>query len=144
MAEQNFANHTRLVPLFHFFALPVLGINFIWSLFRLRTLEFSFAGIFGVLLAAALILVALLSRLFALKVQDRVIRLEERLRCARLLPPDLQPRIEELDAAQMVSLRFASDAELPELTRRVLSEKLTNRKAIKQLIKVWRPDYHRA
>jgi hypothetical protein len=82
--------------------------------------------------------------MFALKVQDRVIRLEERLRCQRLLPADLQPRITEFAAGQLIALRFASDAELPALARKVLDEKLTERKAIKQLIKNWKPDYLRA
>ena len=144
MTEQNLANHVRFVPMFHFFALPVLGINLVWSLYRLRYLGLTFEGIFGVLLAAALVLVALNARLFALAVQDRVIRLEERLRGERLLPADLRPRILELTAGQLVALRFACDEELPALTRKVLDEKLQERKAIKQLIKKWRPDYQRA
>ena len=82
--------------------------------------------------------------MFALSVQDRVIRLEERLRCERLLPPDLQARIVELEPGQLISLRFASDAELPALARKVLDEKMKDRKAIKQLIKNWRADYLRA
>jgi hypothetical protein len=130
--------------MFHFFALPVLGINLVWSLFRLRNLGFTFEGIFGVLLAAALVVVGLNARLFALAVQDRVIRLEERLRCEQLLPADLRPRIGELTADQLVALRFACDGELPSLARKVLDEKLQERKAIKLLIKTWRPDYQRA
>jgi hypothetical protein len=144
MPEQNIANHAKFVPAFHFFAVPVLITNFVWSLFRLRTLGFSFAGIFGVLLAAALVVLVFLARLFALAVQDRVIRLEERLRYERVLPADLQSRSGELEISQIVSLRFASDAELPALMRKVLDEKLTNRKAIKQLVRNWKPDYLRA
>ena len=144
MTEQNFQNHTKFVPAFHLFAVPVLVINFGWSLYRLRTLGFSFAGIFGVLLAAALVVLVFAARLFALAVQDRVIRLEERLRYERVLPADLQARSGEFEIGQIVSLRFASDAELPALARKVLDEKLTERKAIKQLIKSWRPDYQRA
>jgi hypothetical protein len=144
MAEQNFANHAKFVPLFHFFAMPVFVLNFAWSLYRLKTLGISFEGIFGVLMAAALVVLFFSARLFALAVQDRVIRLEERLRFARLLPADLQPRIGEFTIGQIVSLRFASDAELPALARKVLDEKLTERKAIKQLIKNWKPDYQRA
>jgi hypothetical protein len=94
--------------------------------------------------AAALIMGFLSARMFALTVQDRVIRLEERLRYQRLLPADLQPRIGEFTVNQLVSLRFASDAELPALARRVLDEKMNERKAIKQLVKSWRPDYLRA
>jgi hypothetical protein len=77
-------------------------------------------------------------------VQDRVIRLEERLRYERVLPADLKARSGELNIGQIVSLRFASDAELPALAKKVLDEKLTERKAIKQLVKSWKPDYLRA
>jgi hypothetical protein len=118
--------------------------NLVWSFFRLKTLGFSFAGVFGVLLAAALVVLVFLARLFAMAVQDRVIRLEERGRYERVLPADLQARIGELETGQIVSLRFASDAELPVLTRKVLDEKLTQRKAIKRLVKNWKPDYVRA
>ena len=144
MAEQSFENHTKYVSAFHFFAVPVFIVNLVWSFFRLRTLGFSFAGVFGVFLAAALVVLVFLARLFALAVQDRVIRLEERLRYERVLPADLQARIGELETGQIVSLRFASDAELPGLTRKVLDEKLTQRKVIKRLVKNWKPDYLRA
>ena len=144
MAEQSLKNHGKLVPLFHFFVLPVLIINFISSLFRLWHLGISFQGIFGVFLAAALFLGALYGRLFALAVQDRLIRLEERLRYERVLQEELRWRADELTIDQIISLRFASDEELPALMRKVLDEKLTGRKAIKQLIKTWRPDYLRA
>jgi hypothetical protein len=144
MNEQNFANHTKFVPAYHFFAVPVFVANFVWSLFRLRALGFSFAGVFGVLLAAALVALVFAARVFALAVQDRVVRLEERLRYAQVLPAELLARTAELTTAQIVALRFASDAELPMLARKVLDEKLVERKAIKQLIKNWRPDYLRA
>ncbi len=144
MAEQNFASHVRFVPPFHFFAVPVLVINFFWSLYRLKQLGISFEGVFGVILAAALVVAILEVRLFALTVQDRVIRMEERLRYERILPEELRWRAEELTVGQFVSLRFASDEDLPQLMRKVLDEKLTGRKAIKQLIKNWRPDYLRA
>jgi len=146
MAEQNFANHTKFFPLFHFFVLPVLLVNLGIQVYRLKELwtTFTFRSIFNVLLALALIAGFLSARRFALAVQDRVIRLEERLRYQRLLPADLQPRIEEFSVAQLVSLRFASDAELPALARKVLDEKMQERKAIKQLVKNWKPDYLRA
>jgi hypothetical protein len=144
MTEQSFANHTKFVPAYHFFAVPVFVANFVWSLFRLRTLGFSFAGVFGVLVAAALVVLVFVARLFALAVQDRVVRLEEQLRYARLLPADLLARTAELTMGQVIALRFASDAELPALARKVLDEKLVKRKAIKQLIKIWKPDYLRA
>ncbi len=144
MEQQNFANHGRLVPSYHFFAIPVFIVNFVWSLFRLWKLGISFEGVFGVILAAAFVVLVLRARLFALAVQDRVIRLEERLRYERVLPADLQARCGELMIGQIVALRFASDAELPALARKVLDEKLTERKTIKQLVKNWKPDYLRA
>ncbi len=144
MAEQSFSNHTKYVPAFHFFVLPVLALNLIWSIYHLWKLHFSFEGIVGVLLALALALGFLFARLFALSVQDRVIRLEERLRLMRLLPDDLKPRINEFTVSQLVALRFACDEELPALARKVLAENLRSRKAIKQLVKTWRADYQRA
>jgi hypothetical protein len=144
MAEQTFANHGKYVPSYHFFAVPVFLINFFWSLFRLKNLGISFEGIFGAIFAAALVVLVFRARLFALAVQDRVIRLEERIRCERVLPADLQARINEFSVDQIVSLRFASDAELPGLARKVLDEKMNERKGIKQQIKNWKPDYLRA
>jgi hypothetical protein len=144
MAEQNFANHAKIVPAFHYFVIPAVTINLGWQIHRLRMGGYTWDGFESVLLAAALVVGFFCSRIFALKVQDRIIRLEERLRCERLLPADLQPRIGEFSAGQLVALRFASDAELPALARKVLDEKLVERKAIKQLIRNWKPDYHRA
>jgi len=144
MNEQNLKNHTKFVPAFHFFVLPILVINLGSSIYRIIRVGFSFASVFGVLLAVALLLLALFARLFALKVQDRVIRLEERLRYERVLPDELRRRADELTVNQFVSLRFASDAELPQLMRKVLDDKLDKRKTIKQLIKGWKPDYSRA
>jgi hypothetical protein len=144
MSEQTFENHRKTVPVFHFFATPIFLINFLWSLFRLKRLGISFEGIFGVILAAALVVLVFEARLFALAVQDRVIRLEERLRYAQVLPADLQARTGALTINQIVAMRFASDAELPALVRKVLDEKLMERKAIKQLINNWKADYLRA
>ena len=144
MAEQSFANHTKVFPPFHFFVLPVLLVNLGVQIYWLKVFWITFSGVFGVLLALALLVGFLSARMFALSVQDRVIRLEERLRYQRLLPADLQPRIEEFTVAQLVSLRFASDAELPALARKVLDEKMQERRAIKQLVKNWKPDYLRA
>ena len=80
----------------------------------------------------------------ALAVQDRVIQLEERMRCERVLPADLQARIPEFSIDQLVAMRFASNSELPDLARKVLDEHIKERKAIKQMIKTWRPDFARA
>ena len=144
MSEQNFANHAKYVPAFHFFVLPVLFLNIFWAIRSWKISLWSTDGAIWVLTSVAILVGFLFARLFALSVQDRVIRLEERQRCARLLPADLQPRIIEFEPGQLVALRFASDAELPALARKVLDEKLKDRKAIKQLIKSWRPDYLRA
>ncbi|MDP9337268.1 MAG: DUF6526 family protein [Acidobacteriota bacterium] len=144
MSQQNFSNHAKFVPPFHFFVLPVLLLNIGWSIYRWKTSLWSIDGAVWVLTSVALLIGFLFARLFALSVQDRVIRLEERLRYERLLPQDLQVRLGEFENGQLVSLRFASDAELPALARKVLDERLKDRKAIKQLIKSWRPDHLRA
>jgi uncharacterized membrane protein (DUF485 family) len=145
MAErQNYSNHARWVPLFHFFVLPVLLANFFTSVFRWRALGFSWGWLIGMLTALALFILAVFARTFALKVQDRVIRMEERQRCERLLPTELKSRIEEITADQFVALRFASDSELPGLVNKVLADKISNRKTIKQMVKTWRGDYLRA
>jgi hypothetical protein len=144
MSEQNFANHAKTVPAFHFFVLPVLFLNIGWSVYRWKTSLWSLDGAIWVLTSVAILMGFLLARMFALSVQNRVIRLEERLRCERLLPPDLQARLAEFEPGQLISLRFACDAELPALARKVLDEKMKDRKAIKQLVKNWRPDHLRA
>jgi hypothetical protein len=140
---QSFENHTRIVPAYHMVAFPILAINLLWSLYRMVR-NFSADTVIGLLLAFALVIIFLFARLFTLTVQDRVIRLEMRLRLEKLLPADLQPRIPELALAQLVALRFASDEELPALTRRVLTENITDRKVIKQMIQKWNPDHLRA
>jgi hypothetical protein len=141
---QNLQNHVRLVPPFHMFVLPVLLLNAGWSIYHLIKIGVSFESVLGVLVAFALITLALFARLFVLTVQDRVIRLEMRLRLTEILSAELRPRIPEFTTGQLVSLRFASDAELPALVRKVLDEKLSDRKAIKQLVKNWQGDYLRA
>jgi hypothetical protein len=145
MAEQqNYSNHVRWVPLFHFFVLPVLLANFFTSVFRWRFLGFSWGWLIGMLTALALFILAVFARAFALKVQDRVIRIEERQRCERLLPAELKSRIEEITPRQFVALRFASDDELPGLVNKVLTDKISDTKTIKQMVKNWRGDYLRA
>ena len=144
MAErtsQNLANHTRLDPPFHFFVLPVLAISWIISVvFAVR--HPGFLHIWIVVFNTALIVAVTRSRQYALKVQDRVIRLEERLRLATLLPDSLRPQIAKLTEDQLIGLRFASDEELPALVERTLSGNLA-RADIKKSIKNWRPDYRR-
>ena len=145
MAEQqNYSNHVRWIPLFHFFVLPVLLANFFTSVFRWRFLGFSWGWLIDMLTALALFILAVFARAFALKVQDRVIRIEERQRCERLLPAELKSRIEEITPGQFVALRFASDDELPGLVNKVLTDKISDTKTIKQMVKNWRGDYLRA
>src|SRR5271154_3385957 len=144
MAEQSFESHSKWGPPFHFFVLPVLFFNFGHWLFWWIKTGFTPIGLLPVLVAAALVVGIGTARGMALKVQDRVIRLEERLRFERVLPADLHPRIGEFTIDQLVALRFASNAELPELARKVLEEKLNDRKEIKRMIKTWRPDFARA
>ncbi len=143
MAEQTFANHVRWVPGFHFFVMPVIALNFGWSIYRWKLAGFSLDAFISVLTAAALLMLMAYARLFALKAQDRVIRLEERMRLDKLLPADLKPRIEEFTCGQLVAMRFASDAELPALARKVLDGNIRSGKAIKQMVQTWRADYLR-
>src|SRR5215471_668697 len=142
-ATQSFRNHVRFFPLFHFFVAPVLMINFfvaVWQLYKQPS-----AGMaWGVVVAVALVGLALASRLMALTVQDRLIRLEMRLRLQPLLSPELATRVGEIDRSQFVALRFASDAELPDLVREVLTGKLETQKSIKERVRNWQPDYFRA
>ena len=141
MAEQNFQNHTKWDPPFHFFISPVI----------LGTLLFSAKHAYAypngitlwlVLLSATLFVWLIKTRTYALAVQDRLIRLEERLRMEKLLTPELMARTGELTVAQFVALRFASDGELDGLVSRTLDEKL-NPKQIKAAIQTWRPDHTR-
>jgi len=143
METQNFENHVKFVPPFHIGVLGIFGANLIYSVVRIIQ-GFSVDRLFGLLVAIGLILCALYGRMFALTVQDRVIRLEMRLRLERVLPPDLRTRIPEFSVGQLVSLRFASDAELPELARKVLDGKIEDRKAIKRMVRDWQADWLRA
>ena len=141
---QSYKNHTRWFPPFHFFAGPVLMLNFIvaiaatihhWPQHRILFLWY-------IVVSFALIVAVLSSRVMALKAQDRCICLEERLRFAALLPPDELARSKSLTEDQIIGLRFASDDELPALVKRTLDEHLS-RDQIKKSINKWRPDYFR-
>jgi hypothetical protein len=140
-SPQNVSNHTRYDPLFHFFILPVFAITLIATivhLVRRPGLHSAWLVVFMVAVSLALFKI----RLYPLKVQDRVIRLEERLRLMTLLDPALRPRIAELTESQFIALRFASDAEVAALAARALNEKLAAAE-IKKAIQQWRPDYWR-
>jgi hypothetical protein len=140
---QNFEHHAKFVPAYHRVALPIFLINLVWCVYRVFR-AFSVESVISLLVAIGLLILCFYARIFALTVQDRVIRLEMRLRLQKLLPEQLRPRIAEFQAGQLVALRFASDEELPELARKVLEGHLTDRTAIKKLVRNWQPDDLRA
>jgi len=145
MAEtqpQTRENHAKFVPLFHYVAFPILAVNLLWSLYRVVT-GVSIDTTIAAAVAFSLVVLALMARTFALGAQDRVIRLEERLRMQGLMPDELKPRIDEFTTDQLVALRFASDEELPGLGRKVLDDGIGDRKTIKGMIVSWRADYQR-
>ena len=141
---QSYKSHTRWDPPFHFFILPVLLLNFIVAIYstihhwpndpRLH--------IWWIIMAVVFFMMAGTARGAAIRAQDRIIRLEERLRLAALLPPSERGRIDQFTTSQLIALRFASDAEIPALVRKTLTQNLEP-KAIKQSIVTWRADYHR-
>ncbi len=138
---QNYKNHARFEPMFHFFVAPVLLINLIVAIVVLirRWPHHIWIHAWLLVMAIALFLLAGIARSYAVRVQDRVIRLEENLRYQRLLPAELLAATHSLTLGQIIALRFASDAELPALVQRTLSENLEP-KAIKQSITNWRAD----
>jgi hypothetical protein len=138
---QSFANHGRLDPPFHFVLVPI-GLAAVVLSIILLVRQPGIGSALGVLLSVGLFMLTAKARSYALKAQDRVIRLEERMRLAMLLPETARPRIAELTESQLIALRFASDAELPALAMRALNEGMTN-KQIKTSIQTWRADYFR-
>jgi len=140
---QTYKNHVRFLPAFHFFVLPVLALNALNGI-RHVWLAPNRTTVWALIVAAALLTLGFLSRIMALTVQDRVIRLEMRLRLQQCLPADLRSRIDDLTPRQLVALRFASDAELAELVRDVLAGKLAGGKDIKLRVRNWQGDWLRA
>ncbi len=139
--EQNLSNHARFVPGYHYVGVPLVMANFVWCAWRMLKVQSADNGM-HLLVAVILFVVLWFARVFPLKAQDRVIRLEERLRMVQLLPADMHGRINDFSSGQLIALRFASDAELPELAKRVLAESMTP-KAIKSSVRNWRADHHR-
>ena len=142
-AEQTYKTHRRYIPLFHFFVEPVLILNVVAQLFyfyRYRTLYEAWM----VVIAIALAVFVFIARYMVARVQDRVIRLEERMRLASVVPAEMRGRINDLTMRQLVALRFASDEELPDLAVRCLNGELKGGEQIKKEIKTWRPDNARA
>lgn len=141
--QQSYQKHARWRPLFHFFVIPVLLGNVLVSVYRLYQMP-GLNTAWGLVVAIAVLGVGFLTRTQALTVQDRLIRLEMRLKLRQLLAPDLQPRINDLTHRQLVALRFASDEEIQDLVRDVLAGKLTTPKDIKMRVKSWQSDWLRA
>ncbi|MDP9190109.1 MAG: DUF6526 family protein [Acidobacteriota bacterium] len=139
---QSYATHRRIHALFHLIGVPILAINGLVKL--VQAVRFpSLEAAWEVLVAIALVIAIFLARSYALTVQNRVIRIEERARLQRCLPEDLAARIGELKTTQLIALRFCADEELPELTRAVLSGELRERNEIKKRIRNWRADWLR-
>ena len=139
---QNYQNHTRWFPLVHFVIFPMLTINLIWAI-ACVFMEFDWQRVQFLLLSFGVVLVSLAARLQALRAQDRLIRLEERLRYKEILSPSLADKASGLRTGQIIALRFASDHELPGIIERVLNGELKTNKEIKLAVKNWRGDYIR-
>ena len=141
MADQTYSNHSRYYPWHHFVVQPILLINAVLQI--INAIDHPTRGpIWLAIFATGLLIFGFTSRSMALRAQDRVIRLEERIRLSRLMPGE-ESLVESLRPGQMVALRFASDDEVAGLARRCASGELTTSKSIKQAIKNWRPDYLR-
>lgn len=139
---QTFANHTRWQPPFHFFVVPVMLVNLIWSIVQFVLAPDWNSG-WWIVVSLALLVLTNFVRTNPLKAQDRIIRLEETIRYQQLLSPAVKQHTTGLSAGQIIALRFASDAELEELVSAVAAGKLTKPKEIKQAIKSWRADTFR-
>jgi hypothetical protein len=140
---QTLANHTKYDWKFHYVCVPLFFLNLVYRVYELVAIEPGLDTIWDAIFALALIMALYTARINTLKVQDRVIRLEERLRLQALLPDTLRCRISELTESQLIALRFASDAEVPGLVEQVMKQNL-DAKQIKKLIQSWRPDHFRA
>jgi len=137
---QSYSHHTRWDPIFHFFVLPMFFIALVFSIVHLIVRHnHPLHGVLLVLFALAAVILVFRVRQYPIKVQDRVIRLEEHLRLALLLPESLRPRIPELTEQQLIALRFASDGEVAGLAQRAMNEHLSP-DDIKKSIQHWRPD----
>jgi hypothetical protein len=140
---QSFSSHTRWFPMYHFIASPIVTLNLFVQVRHAWLAGGRFAW-WNVVLAFGLVVFVLVARVMPVTVQDRLIRLEMRLKLRELLPASMHADINRLTVRQLVGLRFASDAELPDLVKRVLSGELTEQKAIKAAIKNWQADWQRA
>jgi hypothetical protein len=140
-APQSFKSHGRFDPLYHFFLTWIFLANVVIAIVY-AVHHLCFYSVWVVVMSIAAFLLLFKLRLYPLKVQDRVIRLEERLRLQALAPEEWHTQIYRLTEDQLIGLRFAADDEVVELAKQALEHNL-NRKQIKQRIKDWRPDYWR-
>ncbi len=140
--QQDYSNHTRWHPPFHFVMSPILLVHLIYSA-KLAYDVPGYHSLEALLLAIGLFVMGFLTRVNALKAQDRTIRLEEKLRYREVLSPEMQKKAEGLSTAQVVALRFASDAELPALIEKALAGHFAKSSDIKKAIRNWRPDFDR-
>jgi hypothetical protein len=142
-AEQNAKNHARLVPIYHIGVFFPLLAAFVWFAYRL--VQQPSVDAFMLAMVTFVLLIGFFSiRTQVLTVQDRVIRLEMRLRLRGLLPADLAARAEALPVKQLIALRFACDAELPDLVGEIVGGRLSEPKEIKARIVKWQADHLRA
>ncbi len=140
--EQSAASHASMVPAYHYVAIPFLFVATLYFGYVAAT-NVSLGTFMMLLLAAGASVAGLYARMFALGVQDRVIRLEERLRLSEVLPEELRPRIGEISTDHLIGLRFASDDQVEALVREILDGKYEGRKAVKAAVRTWRPDHQR-
>lgn len=141
---QNFQNHKRYFPLFHFIAVPLLALNLLYAIYALAHAP-SLATAAGLVLACGVLASVFAARAMAATVQNRVIRLEMSMRLERVLgAAAAADAISALSLRQIIALRFASDAELPALIARVRANEFKTNGEVKQAIREWQPDYLRA
>ena len=139
--NQSYKTHAKFVPLYHYVLFPVMVVNLGIASYQLWR-QPAFATTWAVVMALALTVLTFFARIFALQAQDRVIRLEERLRLRELLPVELKPRVNEFSREQLIALRFASDGELPDLAAAVLRDGVQKRDHVKKMVRQWRADDH--
>jgi hypothetical protein len=141
-APQNLANHAKFVPMFHGVAFGMIAAYTLWSLYVAVT-SFSVGALMSLLLGVGVVIVMLFARLFALGVQDRVIRIEERDRLERILGTEKRDAIQGMSTDLLIGLRFASDGEVADLFNAIISEGIADRAEVKKRVKNWRADNQR-
>ena len=139
---QSLEHHARFVPMYHLGSFGLITVYILWSLYVVVT-AFSLASLMSLLFAIGVIITFFFARVFPLGVQDRVIRLEERLRLERLLPPERRDAIYDVDTELLIGLRFASDGEVAQLFDAIATEGITDRDKVKKRVTNWRADHQR-